>query len=499
MIVDELVKIALVGAARGTALPQAEGPLGEAIATSTPEAAAPEARLLTAVAIASRYEACGRTPAKVDAVPAPAPTDVMPACTRRAAELLDRILAMTNTPAKQQLLDEWLTAALAARQRAPHALLPAMLDYAASYRALRDKIAAAGDARATWLMSLNPRWQVAVGEQEDFAAVWSTGSREQRVSALRRLRSIDPPKAIELIQSTWKEDGADERAAFVETLSVGLTSADEPFLESALDDKSKQVRRAVVDLLARLPTSAYINRMAERAAAMLQFSGGKVEVTLPAAFDPAWQRDGIEEKAAQGTGQKQWWLQQIVAVVPPSHWSTTWKVAPADCVSGLPQSFAGVVAGAWRDASRRHPDAGWIRALLLNPAKKESPQFDLLNTLTPEPRQAIVTDYLSLQKPSIELLSQLLQQSNFSFDVASAKAIAEQIDRHVASSKDQYDYRLAWVLENLGLRFPPSLYPELASRWTAAANAVWETNRKPLDGCLQTLQSRYDIQTEFAR
>ena len=40
---------------------------------------------------------------------------------------------------------------------------------------------------------------------------------------------------------------------------------DEPFLESALDDRSREVRQQAADLLTRLPDSRLALRMAERA------------------------------------------------------------------------------------------------------------------------------------------------------------------------------------------------------------------------------------------
>lgn len=242
--------------------------------------------------------------------------------------------------------------------------------------------------------------------------------------------------------------------------------------------------------------------MAERGAAILTFAKGSktgnIDVNLPAAFDPAWQRDGVNEKAVQGTGMKQWWAQQILSAVPPTHWSSLWKEEPSACVIGLSKDFAGVVTAAWTDAAKRNPDAAWIRALVLHPVAKRSPQFDLLNALRPTDRQMIVAEYFSTAQPSIELTSQLLQQSQFSFDVANAKAIAGQIDRHAASVNNNYDYRLAWILESIALRFPPALISSCRPAGRPPTSRRGRPIARRLDACLQTLQLRHDIQAEFA-
>jgi len=118
MMLDELVKAALVGTGRGDASPPppAGGALGDALGGGVPPSAGPEARLLTAAAVVSAYESCGRVPESDAATPAEAQPDAHPPCTRRAGELLDLILAMPGTPAKPQLLDEWLDAAARVRR-----------------------------------------------------------------------------------------------------------------------------------------------------------------------------------------------------------------------------------------------------------------------------------------------------------------------------------------------------------------------------------------------
>ncbi len=486
---DELVKTALIGTARGP-VPPVAGPVAEAL-SSLPTTDA-ESKLLDAVAVLSRYESCGRTPVAAEPLPAAAVADVRPACSRRAADLLSGILAMTDTPAKRQLLDEWLTLANGAAQRVPHGLIPALLDCAVRHVAIRDPVAAAVDHRGAWLMSLNPRWRVGVGEKEDAETIWSTGTKDQRVSALRRLRATEPAGAVALVQSTWREDGADERTAFVEAMSVGLGDADEPFLESALDDRSKQVRTAVVSLLSRLPRSGFVQRMTARADAAVAFAAGKIVVTLPAAFDKSWERDDVTEKPAVRSGDRQWWVRQFVAAVPPTHWSTAWEIDARACVAAAGASeFGGLMIDAWADATARHPDPAWAAAIL-----HARPRVDLLEPLSPEARQPIVRQLLRSVRADADLLNALMHQTRFAFDASSADTLFDRIGQHVRDADGKYDYRLGGMLEAVAARVPPSSYDELVERW---AGPVWQPYRKAVDGCLSTLQVRRDIQREFPR
>src|SRR5512139_368419 len=101
-------------------------------------------------------------------------------------------------------------------------------------------------------------------------AVWETGTRGGRVAYLVRLRRADPAAARFALRQTWAKEPAPERTAFLATFEQGLSLEDEPFLESALDDRAKDVRALAADLLARLPGSAYARRMAERARACLR-------------------------------------------------------------------------------------------------------------------------------------------------------------------------------------------------------------------------------------
>ena len=311
-MLEELIITAAVGTSRKAPDLSTDDPvLSDALAGLSDASA--EGKLLGAVAILTRYELCGRTPGAGPQDVEPAADESLETCTPRAADLVGQVLATTNTHAKDSLLGEWLGYAVAARQTSPHRLLPALLDYGAGHRAARATIADVAGARGTWLMRQNPRWRFEVGQEPDPAALWGTGTREQRAAIIARLRAASPESAAvarSLLESTWKEDLADDRAAFVSGFRVSLCDDDEPFLETCLDDRSKQVRTAAAELLARLPRSAWVRRMIERASPLLKWKptakaglapktlAGVIEISLPADnFPPDWAHRWNHRKA----------------------------------------------------------------------------------------------------------------------------------------------------------------------------------------------------------
>lgn len=507
-MLDDLLILAAVGTARkAAALPQADGALGELLAALAP--LPPEGRLLHAITALARYESCGRMGAPTTAAVDAAPDETLSPASGRADDLLARILAMTQTATKERLALEWLEQCAAKNQRVAHRLLPALLDYGAASRAPRRLIGDVAGARGAWLMRLNPRWQFTLAAEEDPRQIWSTGGREARAAALRRLRQCEPGGARDLLQSTWKQDAADDRAEFLGALVTNLGADDEPFLEAALDDRGKQVKAVAADLLCRLPTSALVARMIDRARPLLTFTAAlpgkllrkgtaaRLNVALPAdAFDPAWARDGVAEKPDEKVGRRQSWLGQFLAAIPPTYWSDLWGVSAADCIAAANDEFMTIVLTAWNRAAARHPDPQWISALLLAAAREgRGPlTLELLNLLPQEVQRKVMAEVLDARSVTFERLQEFLRLVTAKLDRNAAQALLRTIEAHIESHQGSYSPYISHVLSETALRLPPSLYDELQERWSGDE---WEFNRKAFDEFFQTLFIRRDIQREF--
>ena len=267
-----------------------------------------EANLLSAAALLTSYRRAGFTSVKNTATLEPSPPDSKPELTNAMRDILFRVVH-----GHQELLEECLS--LFAGYRFAHRDLPMMLDLGRNNTEHRAKIAELIDARGRWLANLNKQWSWATSNTESIAdAVQSfeTGNKSARALALQAVRKADPERARTLLESTWKQEAASERKEFINVLADQLSFLDEPFLENALSDRSRDVREQAATMLSSLPESLFNARTRERLRPILTVKKEKLTVELPDAFDPSWAKDGIEEKAPQGIGQKQYWVRQMM-------------------------------------------------------------------------------------------------------------------------------------------------------------------------------------------
>jgi hypothetical protein len=251
----------------------------------------------------------------------------------------------------------WFDTAATARRLVPPRLLPQVLDLATTGAVRRAARPVLGE-RGRWLAAHNPDWSWVAGE----------GRAEQaadRVSAVAELRSVDPDAGRALVEQTWATDSAQHRAAAVAALLVGLGPADEPFLESCLDDRAKSVREGACRLLDRLPGSARAARMADRLRPLLSYSGGfrkRLDVLLPDDPDASATRDGLVDPGPVGS-RRAYWRDQVVRGAPLEVWTETVRGGPEKVVS-LVRGYEDSLVLALVDAAAGRRDVPWARALL---------------------------------------------------------------------------------------------------------------------------------------
>ena len=316
---QQLVQTGILGTQRQPFQPPASAEL-----TAIWQAAAgsdAEQRFLQAAAILTQYEAAGGELAPPLAFPAtnPAPAEVLAPPPIGAVRLLEGFL----TDFDARLVGEWLEHGAARGYYAPHSLLPQLLERASKERTLAAALAPVLGERGNWLLRYNPAWQSSAAAGLD-ERVWQTGNSEARVRFLATLRQTDPQQARETLAAVWSQEAAAERAALLATLRTGLTAADITFLESALSDRSPNVRLEAVRLLAALPNSALRTRLLTAVGSYLKLERRwlqrKLSVKLPPTFAQEWNQWGLREQSPLGVriGQKAGWLVQLVALLPPS-------------------------------------------------------------------------------------------------------------------------------------------------------------------------------------
>ncbi|RZT07782.1 hypothetical protein EV649_7710 [Kribbella sp. VKM Ac-2569] len=315
-----------------------------------------DGNLLDAAALATVYKRAGRKPLH-DLEPLPAaPGEDRPLPRANAVRRLAAMLGGFQTSA----LGEWLRTADAHGWGVPPEHLPALADYARNRAEYRPLVIAASGRRARWLADLNPEWRflhAGVAESND-PELWTHGNAIQRRTWLRATRTQDPAAAREALKEVWPTESAATRADFLGLLADNLTRPDEEFLESALDDRSREVRRVAARLLARLPGSQYGVRMTERLHAHLLPSQGVLAVDLPRSLTQSMERDGLDSQNPEGVGKRAWWFHQIVANTPLQAMDLTWLQTPVEgCAVEVLQS-------AWTEAAIRESSVEWSRAIL---------------------------------------------------------------------------------------------------------------------------------------
>ncbi|MFI6344530.1 DUF5691 domain-containing protein [Streptomyces sp. NPDC050560] len=351
--------------------------------------------LLDAAAVRTVWRRAGLRPAPARQGPGAVAPDPRPALPPAAADRLATLLAdrqatsgrRGTTPDLKELLPQWLAAANAGGFAAPPELVPALLDAARGRTDLRPQVLAFTGARARWLAGLNPDWKFALraagspaGDgapvpRERAVLLWDEGLFAERVALLSALRSQDRALARELLAGTWAKERAEDRLMFLDSLRFGLEADDEPFLERALADRSRNVRAVAAELLSALPGSALAARMAERAFACVSLDETRQALVVepPRGCDAAMERDGVVQKPPSGRGERAWWFGQVVEATPLRVWGERFGGrTPSDLV-GLAVDDGAVdwaheLHGAWCRAAVRQRDAEWSRALLDEPA-----------------------------------------------------------------------------------------------------------------------------------
>ena len=259
---DTLTRAAITGTSRET--PPASGLPTDDLLRGAEKS--PERELLLRAGMRAVYRAAGRRAETGARALGPAPEEALPACSAKAAELLRRLFAGRRGDILREALERLRLAGL----RLPDTLLPTALGL--QEKGLRPFVVAVLGERGYWLAGQNPNWGWAVakeGLEADDQTVWQEGVLPQRLEALRHVRYLDAEEGRRWVEEVWTAEKAEARKAMAEALETGLSTADEPFLERALHDRSVRVCEAVAALLARIPGSAYAERVAARADAVL--------------------------------------------------------------------------------------------------------------------------------------------------------------------------------------------------------------------------------------
>ncbi len=402
---NDLARIALAGTTKAAGDPPPGGtPLDELFGGQT--GLERERALLLRAAAEATYQLAGHVPVPGVPLPESAPSENLKPCSPEIARLIGDMLAGRNA----ELLPEAFRLLAEARLRLPPTLLPLALRLGA--RDTRAALRPVLGERGRWLSRSNPEWSWATDEDvmiggevpPDAESIWQEGTHSQRLAILRRVRAEDPAMARAWITGAWREEKADFRNDMLEVLEQDFSRDDEPLVERALDDRAPTVRARAAALLARVPGTALTTRVRQRAEQLLRYtppaptgrfqglvrsvlSGSKPQGTLaavlPEGLDKDTIRDGIVAKPPQGLGERSWWLTQMLALVPPTHWSERWGASPSELIAAALTEDAGLtMIEGWSRAAVLHRSADWASALwqAWNKAKPDDRYYPAVRT-----------------------------------------------------------------------------------------------------------------------
>jgi len=471
---------AIVGTERQAPTPpQLPGAIGETLAAL--DQTDPAASLLRAAGVLSVCALAGYRPAS-SAMPAatPCPPDHWPHGEDASlASLCEAIIA--DGPLRLQA--EALR--LLAGGCLPYRILPKALDLGQRTRALRPLLLPVLGQRGQWLARQNPEWAYAVGQAEDDNpnGVWETGSLDQRLIYLRRLRQTDPAQARELLAQTLAESSAKERNELLATLETGLGADDEDLLETLLlKDRGKEVRQTAAGLLARLPASRYVARMAARVDACLRTQRKLLRTALvldaPEVFGADWKADCLEEAKPQHErfGQRAWWLYQLTRALPLSWWVERTGFTPKELLDWAKQGeWQDALWRGWLEAQRQTADPAWAEAFLSHLPNPRFPAdlFGMALALPPAQRERHWLHCLKKTPPQAGfggllrpfLLSLPADAGCFSADFS--RLVLAEIATYLRGGNLARDYYLRETLTEFACLIPPEVFAEAQALWAS--------------------------------
>lgn len=461
-------------------------------------------RLLSEVALLGAQARAGLCVASGLQAVEPPPPDARPVAHDRPQASLLRLLADPDAG----LIEEWATLANERGVRIADATVPLVLDWWARQPQRSEAVFIACGKVGEWLAGLNRIWRKPVAAADippDADEIWQTGKAAERAALLTTVRRVDPARALALIRSTWSADSADERSRFVTVLFHRSSIADEPFLEAALDDKSKSVRSVAAGVLRFIPGSRLRQRMRERARSIvgtekkgLLKRGVRLTISPPQQFDKAWERDGIVEEAASGRGKRAWWTRQILESTGLDVWTEVSGLAPESTLEALSgDDFADEAIEAMAVQASASTDRAWCFALadaLTERPKIPWTRYSPLWQNLPKPdREALALRAADRIKAGPEDRWQLIAAVQGAWSPEFSRAAMELMVRHAPKrTRDTWQH---WhAIEEASRHLHPSAADEFEK---AVASVVSDDPTPSIKRSIDRVRLRADMHKEF--
>lgn len=517
---DPIVATALVGLARQERVNLTTGTPVDALLAPLPGDEIERAFLLSAGARAIYCQAGTQARQGVQA-PAPADNETQRACSPGAGLVLSRLLSGEQA----QLLPGALARLQQHGLRLPYHLLPRALSV--TNKETQAALFPVLGERGRWLSQFNPSWKWVQqclpahegGLPPEAETLWQEGTPGQRTEILRRLRMVDASQARAWLEGVWKQEKAETRNDFLACLEVGLHADDEPFLETALDDRAASVRATAAALLARLPHSALRERMWLRAQRMIRQKDGKLVIDPAKELPKDWQRDGVIEKPPQKVAPRSWWLIQVCSVIEPTVWEAHLGAKPDELFAVLATDrWEMQVMEGWSRAALAYHTSSWMMplwqwwrihhhtALEKRHLTTSTYREQVISHLPAQVAEQVVLDMLHAgqDKPEDdcwEMLAELPRPWSDAFACAYLQLLRQHCPLQKITAESFNSYADPWIqdLPSLALALPSGCFDEVMHLWELPDDQRWGIQyiRNQLNECIATIHMRQKIEEEI--
>ncbi len=490
-----------------------------------------EEHFLKAVCLSLNYIKSGSSAVSIPSIAVPVCENETLAYTPFPASLILKKL-LEEEDKNPFLIEHWLEKCEEKNWIVPVDYLVQLLSLGAEkkFKFLQNNIRAVVGKRGQWLAQFNQAWNYVNRLTEE--QIWQEGKSIERLEVLQNIRTTNPDKARELLQSHWNQESAKDKVTFLACFETNLSLADEPFLQSLLDnlnsskDGSKPLNQELKSLASRLLLSLPQSQLCQEVGQQLQTyfqrkkkllslnSNGEINLVLPKKEDDFFsvvhmhQRLGFDKTSKDDKiyTDTECWLNEIIKYLSPSFWENTFQADIQSVIKifnentsfckGNKKNSSPIFIASLSEAINRHQHyegaKAWVNYF------KNSQQIDLCNLLPQAELEEFYLSHIDISSPSKNrdiLLNKRLSQWSLNFTRHVLQMLSKSVEKYYYSKENQQ------FIKNMILFLDPAIVNEL-DHMMKDKNQEWlkqqwhETIVIPV---VQMLEMRQEIKEAFAQ
>jgi hypothetical protein len=212
-------------------------------------------------------------------------------------------------------------------------------------------------------------------------------------------------------------------------------------------------------------------------------------------------RDGIA-KSQPGMGEKNAWLTQMLAIVPPSSWCHLSGRSAADLLAAAGRSeWSQTLPGAWVHAASRHSSQDWLEAIL---AFHRVQGFSKISSLSlvfanlPRPRQEeLLADLLRSAPGAVANPTELFQNLALPWGMELSHAVVDFAKGEMKSRDGRLNWLAGQILRLAAARMPTSYAEVVEEELQVAADPSVPHLFQAVNESLDLLRFRHEMLLEL--